>query len=97
MDLLNRYASIHQNFTFEIIEGQKQGRLSIDNMTVNINTSVSMCGPKPMMDGLVKSIRNVDKNIELHVEGFSFTGNLVNDVFEYIVNLTKRTFVNRQQ
>ena len=50
-----------------------------------------------MMDGLVKSIRNVDKNIELHVEGFSFTGNLVNDVFEYIVNLTKRTFVNHQQ
>ena len=97
VDLLNHYASIHQNFTFDIIESQKQGRLSIDNMTVNKNTSVSMCGPKPMMDDLVKSIRNVDKNIELHVEGFSFTGNLVNDVFKYIVNFTKRTFVNRQQ
>jgi len=97
VNLLNHYASIHKNFTFDIIDSQKQGRMSTDIMTINKDTSVSMCGPKPMIDGFVKSIRKMDKDIELHFEAFSFTGNLVKDIFKYVFNLSKKTLEKLQQ
>ena len=89
VEVLKHYASIHPKFTYDIIDSQTKGRLSIQMMNINTQTSVSMCGPKPMIDGFVKSIKTIHKDIEVHYEAFSFTGNIVQDVFKKSMRLSK--------
>ncbi len=59
-------------------------------LALNDHTSVSMCGPKPMIDAFVKGIRKENKHVEIHYEAFSFTGNLVKDVFRIGLTYAKQ-------
>lgn len=90
VDLLTHYQKQHPNFSFDIIDSQTKGRLTLDMLALDDHTSVSMCGPKPMIDAFVKRIRKENKRVEIHYEAFSFTGNLVKDVFRIGLNYAKQ-------
>ena len=89
IDLLNHYKHTHPNFSFEIVDSSKQGRINPLSLPFDEDTSISMCGPKPMIDYFVKTFRKKHKTLEIHYEAFSFTGNLVKDVFRIAMKYTK--------
>jgi predicted ferric reductase len=90
VDVLTHYQKQHPHFSFDIMDSQTKGRLTLDMLALDDDTSVSMCGPKPMIDVFVKGIRKENKRIEIHYEAFSFTGNLVKDVFRIGLNYAKQ-------
>jgi predicted ferric reductase len=82
LETLKNMPNIKENFRFTLFEASKQGFLSINNLEIDDDTIVSMCGPKPMVMSLKKQIQKQYPRVKIEFEAFSFTGTLVEDVLK---------------
>ncbi|MBN2540512.1 MAG: ferric reductase-like transmembrane domain-containing protein [Bacilli bacterium] len=71
-----------EHFKFTLFEASKQGFLTANDLDINDDTIVYMCGPRPMALALHKQIKEMYPGVRIEFEAFSFTGTLVEDILK---------------
>ena len=84
LPLLDKASNEVSNFDYSLFISSKQGYLSSTDLNLDDDTTVYMCGPRPMVQSLNKQIHNIHPNVQIHFEAFSFTGTLVEDLLEVL-------------
>nr|MDA3932385.1 hypothetical protein [Mycoplasmatota bacterium] len=84
LDTLNAIASSNENFRFTLFESSKQGFLTASHLNLDDDTTVYMCGPRPMVQSLNKQMIEEHPNTKVYFEAFSFTGTLIEDILRYL-------------
>jgi predicted ferric reductase len=90
MDLFEAYQATHKEFTFTLVDQQKDGYLRATHLPLEQNPHIYMCGPKRMVDDLQKQISIINKDTLITYEAFSFTGTLVDTILQKIRTLFKK-------
>lgn len=80
VDYLNSLAIQMEQFKFTLCDTSKSGYLKTDDLDLDENTTVYMCGPRPMVLSLRKQIGKQYPGVDIHYEAFSFTGTLIESV-----------------
>ncbi len=91
LETLDNLTKTHSNFNYILFDSATKGYLSIKDLDLDHNTTVYMCGPRPMVKSLNKQISRTYPNINIHFEAFAFTGTLVEDIISFMKRLFKRT------
>jgi predicted ferric reductase len=89
LEIFKAYEKAHKNFTFILHESSKDGYLTHKTLPLHDHLYISMCGPRMMIKPLKKSIEKQYPLIDITSEAFSFTGNLVSDILDFIKKLIK--------
>lgn len=89
--LFEKLAQEHSWFTFHLIESNKTGFLTVEDLDLKAEPDVLMCGPRPMALTLSKALKKEHPHLRLTYEAFSFTGTLVEDA----LRLLKKPFKKR--
>ena len=84
LETFHRIANSNPNFHFTLFESTKQGFLSCNNLDLDDDTTVYMCGPRPMVQSLNKQMKVDYPDVKVHFEAFSFTGTLIEDLLRFI-------------
>ncbi len=90
LDLLRKLASENDTFNFSLHDTSKEGLLSIDNIEIDSETILCMCGPRSMVLSLKKQMRLNHARNKIVYEAFSFTGTLVEDIIMILKRLFKK-------
>lgn len=77
-------------FRFHLIESNKSGFLSVDDLDLVAEPDVLMCGPRPMALALSKALKKKYPHLRLTYEAFSFTGTFVEDALRLLKKPFKR-------
>jgi len=88
LQTLRTLAKKQKYFSFTLHDTSKQGFITANELNLNHDSIVYMCGPRSMVLSLRKQIRDYDPQIPMVYEAFSFTGTLLED----ILRLIKKTF-----
>jgi predicted ferric reductase len=94
LDLLDELSNKLPNFSYQLIESNKTGFLSVDQIDFKDDPDILMCGPRPMALSLAKAIKKKTPKLHLTFEAFSFSGTFVED----LVRLQKKWWrkINRK-
>ncbi len=95
LDLFEQYQKDHPQFTFTLVDQQKDGFLKATRLPLAQHPHIYMCGPKPMVDDLNKQIKAIEKGILVTYEAFSFTGTLVEGLLQKIKSSYRKFFASR--
>ncbi|MFP4078851.1 MAG: ferric reductase-like transmembrane domain-containing protein [Candidatus Izemoplasmataceae bacterium] len=90
LEFLRTLEKEHEAFTLHFSESDKDGFLSVENITLDHHPSVFMCGPVPMAKALKKEFAKTEKHRTLIYEAFSFTGTLAEDLETFLKWFYKR-------
>ena len=82
LDSLQEMSNTRDRFKFTLFEASKEGYLTADHLDIDDNTTVYMCGPRPMVLSLTKQLKDKHPDIDIRYEAFSFTGTLVEDALK---------------
>ncbi len=89
LPLLKSLKSSLPTFDYVLVESDKTGFLTAEDLQVSSDTSVFMCGPRVMVLSLKKQLHKQHKDLDLTVEAFSFTGTLVEDLIRQLKRGTR--------
>jgi len=95
LEFLNQLSFEQDNFSFTLFEASSRGYLTAKNLDLDNQTTVYMCGPRPMVKSLEKQIKIENQSVEIEYEAFSFTGTLVDDIMRIFKQLVKRLKVKK--
>lgn len=82
LDYFNQMANTNERFQFTLFEAKTKGYLSANHLELDDDTTIYMCGPRPMVLSLQTQIQQKNPKIAIHFEAFSFTGTLVEDILK---------------
>lgn len=74
----------NKNFKFTLFDSSKQGYISSSHLGLTDDTTLYMCGPRPMVQSLKRQVSKQHPNIDIIYEAFSFTGTLVEDILKLL-------------
>ncbi len=97
LETLDNLIQSRSHFSYTIFDSATKGYLSIKDIDLDNDTTVYMCGPRPMVKSLNKQISTTYPNINIHFEAFAFTGTLVEDIISFIKRLYKSIVKTKKQ
>ena len=71
-DFLDNFQRKNKNFHVTFIDTSQNSRINIEKYPLNTVSAVYICGPKPMVDSLTKTINKINPAVEINKEGFQF-------------------------
>jgi predicted ferric reductase len=86
LDFLKQINQHFPTVTIHFHHSKEKGRLAYHHLPIKKNQEVYLCGPRPMVNQLVKAIRSHHPNMPIDYEAFAFMGTLVEDVLAFILS-----------
>lgn len=83
LDVIQAYADRHPNFTFVPHNTKEKGYISLKHIAIEKDAEVFLCGPRVMVQSLVKQIKKQNPSQAIDYEAFTFMGTLVDDLLRY--------------
>lgn len=83
LDVIQAYADTHPNFTFVPHNTKEKGYISLKHIAIEKDAEVFLCGPRIMVQSLVKQIKKQNPSQAIDYEAFTFMGTLVDDLLRY--------------
>ncbi len=84
LDQLKKMTDKFDKFSFSLHDTANDGFLTVDQFDIDDDTILYMCGPRPMVLALKKQMKDKFPKTIIIYEAFSFTGTLVEDIFNLI-------------
>jgi len=80
LSFLSQLSKQYTNIRMHLHDTKKEGYLSFNGKTFTDETEVYLCGPRLMVNGLIKQIRRANPKVKIDYEAFTFMGTLVEDI-----------------
>ncbi len=80
LDQLESLAKQNKNFKFRLFDASEKGFISTNDFEIDDDTTLYMCGPRPMVLALKKQMKKNFPHTPIIYEAFSFTGTLIEDI-----------------
>lgn len=96
LDLLDQSQKDQPLFTYTLIAQDKDGYLKASMLPLESEPHIYMCGPKRMVDSLMKQIKDIDASALITKEAFSFTGTLVDSILQFGKTMGKRLSASKR-
>ena len=92
LDVISAYSAKYPNVTFIPHNTKEKGYISLKHLSIDADAEVFLCGPRRMVQSLVKQIKQRNPQQAIDYEAFTFMGTLVED-FLRIGKMFLRLFI----
>ena len=84
LDFLNTIHTHYPNVTVHLHNTKEKGYLSYQHLPIHSDQEVYLCGPRVMVNTLVKSIKKQHPDMPIDYEAFAFMGTIVEDALSLL-------------